>query len=470
MRNAIAATLLLVSAAVAGELPEAHLAARRALVEQLDQLATWCAKNQLFLDRNLAYELILRFDPDHSEARKWLKYVLREGVWVRTASYAPPKNMTTKMHGEYVSHRAAIVKQFTDDVIAALEQGKAWPASARKLAIEDVLAADPDNERARAMNGETRLGDRWVPAETARAATRRRELVEAARGALAGVPEPRRVEIGQDAELGVAWTDAVETEDWRIVATTGLDEARKAAVLASATVPLFEACFGVTVEPRSGQIYYMMAQQSDFQLALTRHPRCKPEFRKFAFNVGSAWLPGTAILLGFHAQAATRLESAARQPTAALLLRSFGITAKQGWAYEGIGLYLTELLAGTHTTYTIHPTGYAQDDHAKAALWTKIQALDTDWFEVARGLVHDRKNPDLVFLMSKDTNAMDAVDLIFSYVLGAYLLEAYADKAPDLLRAIGERKMPFHDAVPKILGLEVPELQARLLAWLEERR
>jgi hypothetical protein len=441
-------------------------------VEQLDILATWCTKNKLFLDRNLAYELVLRFDPDHREARKWLKYVQREGQWVRLGTYTPPKNMNAKAEPAYAERRAEIVKQFAGDVIAALEkEGAGWTEAERRLAVEDVLAVDPDNEKAHALNGQVRVDGRWVLAGTARAASRRHELVQAARAALAAVPEPRAVAIGQDAQLGVAWTDAVETETWRVVATTGTEEARRAAVIATATIPLFEAAFGITVEPRSGQVYYVMKQQPDFQQVLTNHPRCTPEFRKFAFGVSSAWLPRTAVLLAYSPEAATRLEYAARQPFAALLLRGFGITARQGWAYEGIGLYLTELLTGTHTTYTIHPTGYAPDhQREKTELWNRIRAPESDWFDVARQLAGEGKAPDLVDMMSKDVNTMDAEDLIFSYALAGYLLEARADVAPDLLRAVGEKKIPFHDAVPKILGLDVRALQKRFEAWLGERR
>jgi hypothetical protein len=470
--RAIAVILLLTAVASGGAIPEAHAAARRALVERLEALAAWCAKNELYLDRNLAYELILRFEPDHRDARKWLKYVRRDGSWVRLAEYAPPRNRNPKAEPEYAELRGALARKFADEVIAALEtEGAGWPKVARELAIGDVLAVNPDEERARALNGEVRVDGRWLPAEVVAGAARREDLARAAREALAGVPEPRSVEIGQDAQLLVAWTDAVETETWRVVATTGLEEARKAAVIATATLPLFEACFGVAVEPRAGQVYYLMASQADFRCVLERHPRCEPEFRKFARDAGSSWLPRTAILVAHNAQAGTRLEQAARQPTGALLLRGFGITPDHGWAYEGIGLYLTELLTGRHTTYTVQPSDYARDDRREsAALFSKIRQPDADWFEVARQLVRDRKSPDLVDLMSKDVNLMDAADLVLSYVLGAYLLETQADRTPDLLRAIGEKKIPFHEAVPQVFGLEVPALQERVEKWLAERR
>jgi len=468
----IPAVLLLAVVVRAGAMPETYAATRRAFVERLEALAAWCQKSQLYLDRNRTYELILRFEPDHAEARKGLRYVQREGVWVRPATYTPPKNRNAKAEPEYGPQRAAAARQFADDVIAALEkEGAAWSPSARSAAIADVLFVAPDDERAHALSGEVKSDGRWIPADVVSGGARRKELVEAARAALAAVPEPRKVEIGPDAQLGPAWTDAVETDAWRVVATTGLEEARKAAAIATASEPLFKACFGVAVEDKRDQVYYMMANQSDFQSVLDHHPRSTPEIRKFAREVGSAWLPRTAILLAHNTEAVTRIELAARQPVAGLMLRTFGITAKQGWAYEGVGLYLTELLTSTHTTYTIRPSEYARDDRRdKTELWTTIRDARADWFEVARGLVQEKKCPDLIDLMSKDVNLMDAADLVYSYVVAAYLLEAHPKEAPGLLKAIGEKKVAFHDAVPQALGVDVPTLDAHVRAWLAERR
>ena len=87
----------------------------------------------------------------------------------------------------------------------------------------------------------------------------------------------------------------------------------------------------------------------------------------------------------------------ARQPTAALLLRAFGIRADHGWAYEGIGLYLTELLTGTHTTYTIQPSVYARDDRrTKEDLFQRIREPDADWRIAAHQRIDRLRKGDLV--------------------------------------------------------------------------
>jgi hypothetical protein len=59
--------------------------------------------------------------------------------------------------------------------------------------------------------------------------------------------------------------------------------------------------------------------------------------------------------------------------------------------------------------------------------------------------------------------------MILAYGLGAWLLEAQAERAPALLRAIGTDKVPYHDAIPKVLGLDLATLEQRVHAWIGER-
>jgi hypothetical protein len=104
-------------------------AARAAVVQELTDLARWCAKCQVYLDRDLTYELVLRIDPDHREARKWLKYVFRDGRWVRTSTYRPPRNHNEAAHAEFLRRRAAISRTFGDAAFAEVtREGEQWPA------------------------------------------------------------------------------------------------------------------------------------------------------------------------------------------------------------------------------------------------------------------------------------------------------------------------------------------------------
>jgi hypothetical protein len=473
-RSSLGVTWLILATASAAGDPGADLAAaRRALLADLTELIGWGTERQLYRDRAATCELVLRFDQDHAAARKWLGYERRAGAWVRSGRYVQPKNVNAKAHAEYRARSAVVARRFADAVLAVLSEGSEHlPRALRREAIEDVLLVDPDNDKAREMDDAARLGARWVLGETARGGRRRRELADAAKVALDAVPTPRATALSTlETRLGAPWVVAVETATWRVVATTSREEACAAARIATAAAPLFETCFSVVERPPADQIYFMMVDELDWQSALVHHPGCSPAFRKFASSLTSVNLPESEHCLVHAKESEMRLEFAARWAVASLLRRHFGITAARGWAYEGVGLYLTELLTGSHLTYMVRPSRYAPDEgRLKAELWAKIRHPRSDWFEIAGQLVREHKNPDLAFLLSKDVNTMDAGDLVYAYVMAAYLLEGQADRAPKLLRAIGQGEVPFHDAIPDTLDLDLPGLERRVQVWLTERR
>jgi hypothetical protein len=75
----------------------------------------------------------------------------------------------------------------------------------------------------------------------------------------------------------------------------------------------------------------------------------------------------------------------------------------------------------------------------------------------------------LQFLLGKSVNSLDARDMLYSYCLAAYMLEAEAQKLPQLLTAIGQGKTS-QAAFQDVLGLDVRRLDERLRRWLSERR
>ena len=66
-------------------------------------------------------------------------------------------------------------------------------------------------------------------------------------------------------------------------------------------------------------------------------------------------------------------------------------------------------------------------------------------------------------------NLMRDEDLLFGYVLAAYLLEGWPREAPALLAAIGGGAHPI-EAFERSLGYSLPEIEARLRRWLDEVR
>jgi hypothetical protein len=254
-----------------------------------------------------------------------------------------------------------------------------------------------------------------------------------------------------------------------MLASASRSELREAARIAEATVHFFEECFRGAVGVRP-QVFLLVTTHEEYESVIRRHPGTSEGFRKFAVGVGSVWLPKSNRVVARKDTQEGRIEIAARQPLGSLLYRQFGIEPEHGWACEGFGLYLTEALVGLRTSYSVWRGEYARDNRReKEELWARIRALRADWFEIARELARDGKSPEFALLMSKDVNTLEPADIVFSYVLAAYLLEAQVESTPGLLRAVGERRIAFHEAVRDKLGMTVPELQERVLAWLEER-
>jgi hypothetical protein len=65
---------------------------------------------------------------------------------------------------------------------------------------------------------------------------------------------------------------------------------------------------------------------------------------------------------------------------------------------------------------------------------------------------------------------MTAEDLVASYCLGAYLMEVYPGRVGALLDQIGNKEQPPAKAFREGLRVELQTVEAKLHAWLKERR
>ncbi|MEM7516796.1 MAG: hypothetical protein AAF368_07715 [Planctomycetota bacterium] len=163
-----------------------------------------------------------------------------------------------------------------------------------------------------------------------------------------------------------------------------------------------------------------------------------------------------------------RLEGAPRHGYALYLGDVFGIDTKQGWAFEGIGLYLTRLLTGTRSSWYVE-----QEKGTRAGGKSSIDSMpekEVNWMAEAHKLLTTGRPPDLGELMEKPINALGVKELVLSYALSAYFLEGHHEKLPQLLSAVGTRKVKPVPALSEVLGMDPVELRERLTRWLKERK
>jgi len=444
------------------------------LVEDLEALAEWCQENKLFLERDRVYEAILVHEPDHAAARKTLKYRRdRSGAWVRSSSYRPPKNRgDDEAMAALAERRAAATNGYVQRVMAVIADFVDQIGTERaEREWRELLVLEPDNEELHALLGEARLGDRWVLRETARSPESRARLgalvarcLEQAPRGYADVPN------AFEERLGLRWSEVLQSGDTRVLGTGRPEEVRNVLQVGGAAIALFQELFGSDARPYAGHTVCLLARPGEKDVFLDRHPNVGPENRDFLSSLKSAGIPRTAHTAEWAETEVERLDRSTRQTLGLLLNEGFGISTRHGWAWEGIGLYLTYQLTGTRMTYFVRPGKYAEGDPTSSAqekLMGRLTSPGADWLHEAREFFGDRPPPRLALLMGRDVNDMSATDLLHAYVFASFLIEGWPDELPRLLEAIGDGASGA-EAVGRTFGFELPRLQERVWSWLEE--
>src|SRR6185295_17641971 len=95
-----------------------------------------------------------------------------------------------------------------------------------------------------------------------------------------------------------------------------------------------------------------------------------------------------------------RLDNAVRHTLNHLMHDAFNATPKQGWIWEGLGLYLTRELISTRLTWFM--TKPASDDATDVALRGVLATSDTNWMSEALKLLDGEKPPKLTTVLTHD--------------------------------------------------------------------
>jgi hypothetical protein len=474
MRPLAAALLLLalVAPAGAGTVDDERKAAAASLAPRLEALATWAHDVKLFRSRDRTYALLLRFVPDHAEARKWLKVAKgKDGAWKQDPRYKEPKDFDPKLLPDFEGRRASAVGPFADALAALLERSEDLTVESREALLGDFLAAAPDDARARRANGEVLTAGTWLLEETLAARKRRRAIEEAAAKALADVKPPVETQA-TDAEnaLGAAWTCVLKMPDLRVLGTPPGEEVERTAREMQAARPYLRSVFDAELPTFPGMAVYLFTSPQEGRDAVARDPEFGEEEREFAANLVSTWSPKSNHLFAWSADPLVRRDSAVRQIVGATLRFKFGVTVKRGWAWEGFGLYLTHKITGTRLTFFVRRSEYADGGKAPGDdLLRRLQESGADWMEEGRALLASEKRPEFRLLLGKDVNGMLGDDALYAYLLASYVLEGRPDAASRVLKGVNRGAGP-DEWVRESLGFTVEGLERRLARWVEEAR
>jgi len=471
----LCASLLVARAAgeaggAAADVESERAAVRQELMAQLEGLAAWCAKQKVFLKRQEVYEWMLRLDPENADARRGLGWIKdKDGQWRPKEHRVPPVDHDKEAASEFALRRAEVAAGFAGALFALLD-GHADELSAeeRESLLDDVLRVDPDNARAHDLRGEAKLADRWVLVETVAAKQRRGELREMVRTAFRTVPKARaRTPDAKERGFGIEWTAVYTSPLVRSLGTGSEEEVRRLTEAMWATRSYFNAALGAGADFPEDFTVYSLARSSDKLAFLTNHPSIGPEYREFLLRCDGSGIQGSGDLAHWAPDELRRLDGLVRQAITWLFAEGFGILPGQGWAVEGFGLYLTRELVGTRLSWFVRPSEYLNQED-DLALQARLLDSRTNWMNEAHRVLNGKGRPRLAFLLGKDVNRLTAEDLLYSYVLAAYLLEAESTRLPDLLARIGAGT-PAVEAFEAVFGEPPEELGAHVRRWLGER-
>lgn len=437
------------------------------LVEPLWKLAEWCKKRKLYRERDSIARHLILLDPDHRGARWALKYNRQGDKWVQSRNYRVPRSHASDANYEaYELQLAQVLDPFKTKLFVGLERnGRKLEAGAKEAVLRRLLVLTPNDLALRTVLGEVRFHDRWVLEETLRAKQNPRGIRVLVEEAFETVERPKGDEPRADEKsVPFRWHAARRTPGVRVLGTTLRKEVDQTAEVAQAAAHLFHKVFHHGQPHRKGYTIYLLNGPMERDQLLDTLGGITHDARGQLGQAGGGWLKSNR-LAEWDLNPARRLDGAARQTIGALLMDAYGINGDHGWAWEGMGCYLVYHMTGTRLTYFFERSGYSST--RKTTLWPTMQVPEVEWLSMARNLYRDQGPPSLTFLLGREVNTMRDEDLLASYVLSAYLLEGRPDDTPRILRRIGAGEHPVL-VFEEVTGLSMPDLEARLMRWLDE--
>lgn len=438
------------------------------LVPALLQLAQECRKARLYGEAEGLYEVVLTLDGDDAVARRALRYHPVSKRWVQARGYKRRRNGSDSRLEEFRGRIDALLEPFRDALLVEIDRlqeerglGPAWSE------LERLRESLPRDELLLGRLGEVRVDGRWLLVESERSLRRREAFPNLAKDCLRLAPEALAAQVrDEERALGLSWSTARRTADVRVLGTTAQEEVTTAARLSHAVGDFFRFALEAEGGHREDFTIYLV-ERGEKERLLAAWPGLSQRDLAGLSQADGGWLGAGNRLGEWSANPARRLDGAARQTLGTLLMDSFGIDGRHGWAWEGAGLYLVHELLGTRLTWFFSPEGYAPQ--ATSGLWSQLQASGVDWLAHAASLIDSGRAPNLVHLLGRGVNGLREEDVLYSYALAAYLFQGHRRRVPQIFRRIGDGEHPTR-VFEEELGLPLPVIEVRLRRWLRETR
>jgi hypothetical protein len=438
--------------------------ARSAMIEGLLALAVWANEGQLFAQRDLVWRSVLALEPENAEARKGLRYA-RDGAgnWKEPAP-RDAKDLNAALLPEFVERRTAVVAAWRTALLAALDRDHADPPR-REAAFAEILKIDPDDPVIHGMRGEERVNGAWVLVETSSSLARRAALRTWIEEGRSGPPLAEAVQATpEDQALLPAWKVAFAGEGMRVLSQTSEAEVREMLQAQHTARRLLSRICGKDVAPWPGFTAFVLPEAADREKILSGIPECTEAQKKEWKSAVGFGIPGRAVVVLWDKDGKRRMDCFVRHLLASCFHSTYHIDHLQGWVVDGLGIYLTNELLGTHFTWFTPPKA-----GEKNALRTRLASAKTNWMAEAQKLAASDAAPHLADVLVKDLAAMKTEEMLISFAFAAYLVEGLPQLLPEYLERVGAGGNGV-ETLCTIAGRPLPEIEARFVRWLGERK
>lgn len=464
------------------EFDAARAGLRSSTAGKLEDLAKQCQTAKAYLQRDLTYDTLLLFDPEHAGARKYLgwKKDRKTGEWSRPRAYKAPRDKDHAAALTLMEERAALLKGHSDGLLSLLEEHReSLPKGRFESEVDELLQADPDNEQLRALVGQVKVegegGHRWMRAETARTLEQRKVLAKDWDAARSGAPDPQAVEPeGFETELEVKFTGLAETPGYRVLASSGKGEAEEVARLLEAVDAWMHPLLGTSHSQGQIRIYLMSGKAGE--TFIRNYPEIAATDRMKYQGINGAWLASSERLGVWNGDRRSRLDQCLRLLVSYAMLDTYGRTedgnwvagGMPGWIEQGLGIYMTWRIAGTKLSLQMKSSDYSSS--GRPDYLDNLQDEEANWISLARRMMQGSRKPNLALTLGKDAMAMESEDLLLTYAVSAWLLEGHEREVfHKILKRCGQRESTVK-VLEEELGMPLPRIEAALIDWLEEIR
>ena len=494
---------VLVPAVTAEDLESELPALRKATALELDVLAAWCNKKQLYAKRDEVFEQLLEYDPEHEDARRRLRYQKDErGTWEQDVKYKRPRNLA-KGAEEADERLAVVLGRYRAAVLALCAKAQTIPELLWARRLVDAMASRCPEERGidpvlrdltlryyasvrdkgliqemdeagawltqhhpedlaiRAAMRETKREDTWVLDETARALDHLMDFATFAAETMKAIA-PRKAELPKHAaKIELPWTDGAATEHVQAFGTVAPAQLADLVTACEAAGPMFERALGAAPVRREELTLYVFATKGECKTFLSKYPVVDNPTLQIQDKLDLVYASGRTLAIKANpadAQKDLAVNELLNQMISDTFLES---AAPRGWHAEGLSRYLAWRIAGTRLSINV------SGKYAGQAGDREVPGTDDSWLSSARAQLKANPAADLELMMGKGTDVFSPRDALVAYAFAVYLLEGFDRLAGEFLKAHQATK-DADKACRSILGMPRAVAEHRLLRWLDD--